>query len=100
MAKITAQEADRVLSRVMYPEISFSLVDLGMVGDIVCREDKVELTLKLPFPDVPIKDLLIRDVKQALTGLNQNVSVRINAKQMSRQERDTFVKMAKEGWKL
>jgi len=84
----------------MHPEINYSLVDLEMIKDVVCEERKVSLTLKLPFLQVPVKDLLIDIIKKTLSDLNSSIQVEINMEQMSQQERDKFKKMAKEGWKL
>ena len=100
MDKISVQDVNRALSQLMHPEIRFSLPDLGMVENVVCGEDRIELTLKLPFLQVPIKDLLIQNVKEALAGLDKSKQVKINVEQMTQQERDGFMKMAKEGWKL
>ncbi|MBW1674069.1 MAG: DUF59 domain-containing protein [Deltaproteobacteria bacterium] len=100
MDKFSPQDVEQALSKVMHPEINYSLVDLGMVEDIVCDKDEVRLTLKLPFLQVPVKDLLIDIIKKTLSALNSSIHVEINMEQMSQQERDKFKKMAKEGWKL
>jgi hypothetical protein len=56
--------------------------------------------LKLPFPQVPVRDLLIDIIKKTLSDLNSSIQVEINIEQMNQEERENFVKMAKEGWKL
>ena len=100
MAKFSQSNIDRALSKVMHPEIKYSLVDLGMIENVVCEEGKVRLTLKLPFLNVPVKEFLIQDVKEALTDLDEAIQVKLNLEQMSEEERDNFTKMAKEGWKV
>ena len=100
MGKSSPWDVNQVLSKIMHPEISFSLVELGMIKDVVCQENQVELTLKLPFPEVPIKELLIQDVKRALGELGAATQAKINVQQMTQEERDKFMRMAKEGWKL
>jgi len=84
----------------MHPEINYSLVDLGMIEDVICKKDEVNLSLKLPFPQVPVKDLLIDIIKKTLSDLNSSIQVEIDMEQMSQEERENFMKMAKEGWKL
>jgi len=91
MTELSQSDINTVLSKVMHPEINYSLVDLGMIKDVVCKEDAVDLILKLPFLQVPVRDLLIERIKKTLA---------INIEQMSQEERDKFAKMAKEGWKL
>jgi metal-sulfur cluster biosynthetic enzyme len=100
MDKFSPLDVDQALSKVMHPEINYSLVDLGMIKNVVCKQEKVNLILKLPFPQVPVKDLLIDIIKKTLSDLNSSIQVEINTEQMSQEERDKFVKMAKEGWKL
>ena len=100
MSKFMPQDAEQALSKVMHPEINHSLVDLGMIKDIVCEEKKLSLTLYLPFLQVPIKDLLIKSIEEALSDLDNSIELQINAEQMTEKQRDDFMKMAKEGRKL
>ena len=100
MDKFLQQNVDQALSKVMHPEINFSLFHLGMVEDVACKEMKVSLTLKLPFLQVPVKDLLIDIIKKALSDLDSSIHVEINIEQMNQEQRDNFTKMAKEGWKF
>ena len=100
MDKFLQQNVDQALSKVMHPEINYSLFNLGVIEDVVCKEMKVSLTLKLPFLQVPIKDLLIENIKKMLVNLDSSIQVEINIKEMSQEERDNFTKMAKEGWKF
>ena len=100
MDKFLQQNVDQALSKVMHPEINFSLFHLGMVEDVACKEMKVSLTLKLPFLQVPVKDFLIENVKKTLVDLDSSIQVEINIKEMSQEERGNFTKMAKEGWKF
>lgn len=100
MSKYSPWDVNQVLSKIMHPEINFSLVELGMIKDVVCQENQIELTLKLPFAEVPIKDLLIQGLKRALGELGAATQVKINVQQMTQEERDKFMKMAEEGWKL
>jgi ATP-binding protein involved in chromosome partitioning len=100
MTTLSQPEIEKALSKIMHPEINYSLVDLGMIEDVIYKKDEVNLTLKLPFQQVPVKDLLIDIIKKTLSDLNSSIQVEINIEQMSQEERDNFVKMAKEGWKF
>ena len=93
-------DVEQALSKIMHPEINYSLVDLGMIEDVVCEEQKASLTLKLPFVPVPVKDLLIESIKKALSERDSAVQVEINIEQMSQEERGNFMQMAREEWKL
>ena len=100
MTKLSQPDIEQALSKVMHPEIDYSLVDLGMLKHVICKQDKVNLTLKLPFLQVPVKDLLIESIKKTLSDLDSSIQVEINIEQMSQEHRDKFAKMAKEGWKF
>jgi len=100
MTKLSQPEIEQALSKIMHPEIKYSLVDLGMIEDVVCEKGKVRLTLKLPFLNVPVKELLIQGIKETLADLDEAIKVKLNLEQMSKEERDNFTKMAKEGWKF
>ena len=99
MTELSQPQIDQALSEVMHPEINYSLVDLGMIENVSCKEDEVSLTLKLPFLGVPVKGLLIESVRKKLSDLDNSVGVQVNIEQMSQEERDRFARMARERWK-
>ena len=100
MNNYSVADIKQALSKVMHPEINYSLVDLGMIEDIVHKEYKADLTLKLPFPGIPIKEVLIQSIHGALADVDETMQVEITIKQMSQEEREKFMRMAKEKWKL
>jgi ATP-binding protein involved in chromosome partitioning len=100
MGKFSQIDIEQALSKIIHPEINYSLFDLGMLENVVCNQDKVNLTLKLPFLQVPVKEPIIRSIKQAIVDLDGSIQVEINIEQMSEQECTDFKKMAKEGWKF
>jgi len=88
----------KVLSQVMHPAIDRTLIDLGIVKDIVVRDNLVTLTLALPFPEIPIKEYLINSVREPITKLGLELEIKITV--MSQQEREAFLAMEQESWKL
>jgi metal-sulfur cluster biosynthetic enzyme len=100
MTEISQKSVEKALSKLMHPEINYSLVDLGMIKDTAFRQNKVSVILKVPFLDVPIRDHLIQMIKESVSDLNETVETEINLQQMSQQERDEFRKKAKKGWKF
>ena len=83
----------------MHPEISRTLVELGMVKDIVLDNGGVTLTLMLPILGIPVtvKDYLVNSLRQAVTKLGAKVEVRIA--EMNQEERLAFFTMEQESWK-
>jgi ATP-binding protein involved in chromosome partitioning len=100
MAKnISEEDVHQAIGQVMHPEISRSLVELGMVKDIVLEGDKVTLTLVLPFLGIPasIKDYLVNSLRQAVVKLGAKAEIKIA--EMNQEERLAFLAMEQEGWR-
>lgn len=98
MAKnISEQEVRQTLSKIKHPAIDHTLIDLGILKDITIRNDKVELTLAFPFPEIPIKDHLINSISEPIKKLGAEVEVKIDV--MNDEERQTFLAMEKKSWK-
>lgn len=98
MAKnISEQEVRQTLSRIKHPAIDHTLIDLGILKDITIRNDKVELTLAFPFPEIPIKDYLINSIREPIKKLGAEVEVKIDV--MNDEERQAFLAMEKKSWK-
>ena len=100
MAKnISEEEVHQAIGQVMHPEISRTLVELGMVRDIALKGDEVTLTLVLPFLGIPvsIEDYLVNSLRQAVIKLGAKAEVSIV--EMNQEERLAFLAMEQEGWK-
>ena len=101
MAKgASEQDIRQALAQVRHPEITNTLVELGMLKDIAVDSNLVTLTLTLPFMGIPVqvKDYLINSLCQALANVDEGLEVEMNIAEMSEQERARFLKMAREGW--
>lgn len=100
MAKnISEEDVHQAIGQVMHPEISRSLVELGMVKDIALRDDEVSLVLVLPFLGIPasIKDYLVNSLRQTVMELGAKADIKIA--EMNQEERLAFLSMEQEGWK-
>jgi Mrp family chromosome partitioning ATPase len=91
MSRQISEEVRQALAQVMHPEIDRNLVDLGMVKDVVVENGKVSVTIALPFLNVPIKDELLRSVRQAVENLDAGLKVEVRAVEMSQKERAGFM---------
>ena len=96
---ISEADVRRAVGQVMHPQIDRSLVELGMVKDIVLDNGGVTLTLMLPILGIPVtvKDYLVNSLRQAVTKLGAKVEVRIA--EMNQEERLAFFTMEQESWK-
>ena len=91
MAKnISEEDVHQVVGQVMHPEISYTLVELGMVKDIAIKDDEVSLTLVLPLLGIPasIKDYLVDSLRQAVMKLGAKVEVRIAEMNQAKEGRE------------
>lgn len=95
---VSEKSVHKVLMQMMHPEINHNLVDLGMIKNVIVDNNKIVLTLKLPFMHVPIKEDLIRNIKEAITELNSNMQFEIKIAEMNQEERTKFMSMAREAW--
>ncbi|RLG61825.1 chromosome partitioning protein, partial [archaeon] len=81
---VSEDEILSALRRVMDPELNQDVVSLGMIKDVRVSEDgKVELTLELTTPACPMRNVLEKAVKDAVSSVpgvkavNLNVTARV-----------------------
>ena len=100
MSEQSAEAVIRAVKQVEHPEISRSVDELGMIRDVALEGNQVKIILALPFPTIPILDLLVELLREAVLSAESNAVVQVETVEMSPDERDKFLKMANEGWKL
>jgi Mrp family chromosome partitioning ATPase len=93
----TKEQVIGALRQVMHPEMKRNLVELDMIKDVVVEDDSVTLTLMLPFKQVPIKEDLVRSVRDAVQGMDSGLAVEVKLAEMSQQERAAFMAAAEGG---
>jgi ATP-binding protein involved in chromosome partitioning len=93
---ISEEEVRRAIADMKHPEIDRTLVELGMVRDVAVEDNRVMLTMVLPFPGIPIKDLLVQSLREAVA--RPGVEVEVKLADMTQKERDTFLLMVQQGW--
>ena len=96
---ISEEDVRQAIGQVMHPEISRTLVELGMVKEIALQDDEVSLTLVLPLLGIPasIKDYLVNSLRQAVMKLGAKAEIKIA--EMNQEERLAFLAMEQEGWR-
>jgi len=62
---VTQQEILEALRPVMDPELGLSVVDLGMIREVVVEGDVVEIKMVLTAPFCPLADLITGQVRRA-----------------------------------
>ena len=97
MKELSKEEVWKALENVMHPEIDCSLVELGMIKDVKIKENRVIVTLALPFLGVPIREYLIDITREAVARLGTELDVEIT--EMNREELQNFLNKEREKWK-
>ena len=69
MAVATEAEIRAALNHVQDPELHRSIVELGMVRNLVIHEGTVTFTLALTIPGCPLRNQLARDARAAVEAL-------------------------------
>jgi len=88
----------RALEGVMDPELHRSIVDLGMVHDLVLEDGRATFTLALTTMACPLKAKMQDDARNALLEIEGVREVVINLREMTAEEKErTFGKKSGEG---
>jgi len=96
---ISLQDVKEAIGKVTHPAISRTLVDLGMIKDVILHGTEARLTLLLPVLNIlaPVKDYLVNSLGEVVAALGVRLEVEIA--QMNEEERQAFLAMEQESWK-
>jgi hydrogenase maturation protease len=83
----TVEQVRKALEGVMDPELKRSLVELGMVREVIVEDQSVSLTLALTTLACPLKDKITGDARQAVLALEDVEQVDINLVEMTAEEK-------------
>jgi len=84
------------LSKLKSSEIDTSLEELGMIQNVREEENKVRLTLKLPFLYVPIRGMREEMIRGAVESAGAECEIEVA--EMDEAERDNFMKISQSRW--
>jgi len=91
------EDVTQAISNVMHPAIDRSLMDLGMIRDIVLTGTNASLNLVIPFPGIPILSFLEKRLEESVKPLGVDLTITIA--NMNQEEIQKFLAMEKEAWK-
>ncbi len=94
---ISEEDVRTVLARVKHPMIDRSLLELDIIKHITVEQRKVNVTLAFPFPNIPIKDYIIRSVREPIEKLGAEIEVKLTV--MNHEELQKFLTMEQAAWK-
>jgi metal-sulfur cluster biosynthetic enzyme len=74
---VTQQEILEGLREVVDPELGASLVDLGMIQEVLVEEDRIHVKMVLTIPGCPLAGYLLAKVREKVEGLAQGAQVNV-----------------------
>ena len=93
---ISEEEVRLALGNVKHPAIDCTLLELGIIKNIIIKNNKVIVTFAFPFVGIPIKEFLVNSVRELIAKLGVNVEVKETI--MTDEERENFLKLEGEHW--
>ena len=100
--KVTENSIHLAIQKVEHPAIASSLVDLGMIRDIIytCEDKTVSLTLVLPVLTIPqnVRDYMVNSLHQALKSVDVELT-EVNVAQLTEEERQVFLAIEQQNWR-
>ncbi len=94
---ISGENIREAIAGIKHPAIDRTLLELGIIKAIDVQNDKAKITLAFPFPNIPVKDLLINSVREPIRKLGVEVEMKVTV--MNQEELQRFLAMEQESWK-
>lgn len=69
MQKVTSQEAQAALNDVLDPELNISIVNLGLIYDVIVKENSVKIVMTLTTIGCPLFGLIEVEIKNKMQSL-------------------------------
>ncbi|MEA3273139.1 MAG: iron-sulfur cluster assembly protein [Patescibacteria group bacterium] len=88
---------EKLLKKVKHPAIDSTLFELGILKEVTVEEDKIKIELAFPAANIPIKDVLIQQVKESLVNLKAEVEVKTTV--MDKETLQKFFSLEQQNWK-
>jgi ATP-binding protein involved in chromosome partitioning len=83
---INEQVVRDALQSVLHPKLGKSLLDVGMIRDIIIKESVVTVTLALKSATSPLRKLFTAEIEKVVGALPEVVSVEVEVKVLSPEE--------------
>ncbi len=94
---MTKEDIENAIKDVMHPAIDLSLLELGIISDVLFAGGTAQVVFAFPFPNIPIADQLIGSIAAPIQklGVDFEHSIRI----MSESEKARFLQLEGQAWK-
>lgn len=96
---VSSERIIEIIKGIEHPEIAATFYELGMVGEVLNDEGRISVEIRVPFPNIPIKDYLAGMVETNIKKEFPNATVSFTFSVMSDDVRNQFLALARQGWK-
>ena len=87
------------IKTIEHPEISKTLVELGMILDVAVRENNANVAMARPMLGIPeaVRDMLVESIRNPIENLGLQMNVEFF--EMTQEVKDNFFVTARANWK-
>jgi metal-sulfur cluster biosynthetic enzyme len=96
---ITNEDVMKVIEPIEHPEITATLVKLGMMLDANVQGNKVNVAMALPMYEIPeaVRNILVESIRKSIENLGLELNVHFF--EMTKEVRDNFFAVSRANWK-
>ena len=96
---ITREDVMKAIEMVEHPEISKTILELGMILDVAVREKNAKIAMALPMLGIPkaVRDILVESIRHPIENLGLQINVEYF--EMTQEVKDNFFATARTNWK-
>jgi len=97
--EITRDDAYRAIEKVEHPEIAATLIELGMIQDLMVEGNTVRVAMALPTLGIPeiVQKMLVDSIRKPLEELGLTMEVEFF--EMTDEAKNKFFALARSNWK-
>ncbi len=85
---VTVEEVINALRSVIDPELKKDIVSMGMIKDIVIKDNKISLTLELTTPACPFNSEIEKSVREEIDKLGLELDMKVTARVIEGRDMD------------
>jgi metal-sulfur cluster biosynthetic enzyme len=97
--KVTREDVIKAIEHVEHPEIALTLLELGMILDVVVENRMTRVALSLPILGIPeaVRNIIVESIRKPIENLG--LKMEIEFFEMTREARDHFFTLSRANWK-
>ncbi len=96
---VSVEKIKEVVGRMEHPEIAATFQELGMVGNVREAGDGIIIEVRVPFPNIPIKDYLAGMIRREVAKIAEEIPLSFDFTVMPDEVRSQFLLLARSRWK-